>query len=106
MKQSERSRRLGGVLETKIPLLIQQFFTPDQIGFVTVSAIEVSGDLKVVDVFVRSINGPDNFYKKLNRATKRFSHALSQDLEVRQSLIIRFKEDQSVKAVEQANRNL
>ncbi len=106
MKISERSKRFAGILETKIPPLIQKFFTPDQIGFVTVTAVEVSGDLKVVDIFVRSLNGPVNFCKKLNKLDKKFSHELSQILKARQSLIIRFKEDKSVKAVEVANKNL
>lgn len=97
---SDRSRRLAGTMEQLLPEILRPLLDPDQHGFVTITAIEVSGDLGLVDVFVRSLGGPASYLKDLQRMEKKIAHLLLQKLELRRGFILRFKPDQSVKAVE------
>ncbi len=96
MKISERSKRVAGVLEEKIPLLLRQYVSPNQVGFVTVTAIEVAGDLGVADVFVRSIGGPKDFLKNIQKVTPKIVYEVSQQISLRRPMQIRFKLDKSV----------
>lgn len=100
MKLSPRSLKLASVIEQKLPTIIHRFLTPEDVGFLTITAVEVSGDLAVADVFVRSLNGPAAYLKKLNRSASKLSAELLKHLEVRQAIKLRFKPDKSVEHVE------
>lgn len=97
---SERSRRLAGTIEQILPEILRPLLDPDVHGFVTITAVEVSGDLGVVDVFVRSLGGPAEYLKALQQMEKRVAHLLLQKLDLRRHFTLRFKPDKSVKAVE------
>jgi len=96
MKTSERSKRLVGTVENLLPPIINKFLSPDDIGFLTISALEISGDLGVADIFVRSIGAPPGFVKKLKKLEGKISHELNQSLDLRRAMKLRFKMDQSV----------
>lgn len=100
MKMSDRSRRLAGTMEQLLPEILRPLIDPDKMGFVTITAIEVSGDLGVVDVFVRSLGGPASYLKELQRMEKKIAHLLLQKLELRRGFKLNFKPDLAVKAVE------
>jgi ribosome-binding factor A len=100
MKMSDRSRRLAGTMQQLLPEILRPLLDPDKMGFVTVTAIEVSGDLGVVDVYVRSLGGPASYLKELQRMEKKIAHLLLQKLELRRAFTLRFKPDQAVKAVQ------
>lgn len=100
MKMSPRSQKLAGVLMEKIPTLLQQIFTPDDVGFLTVTAIEVSGDLEVADIFVRSLDGPRGICAKLNTAAGKIAHELLRQVHVRRAIRLRFKPDRGVARAE------
>lgn len=100
MKMSDRSRRVGGTIEQLLPEILRTQTDPDTHGFVTITAIEMSGDLGLVDVFVRSLGGPASYLKELQKKEKKIAHLLLQKLELRRGFILRFKPDKSVKAVE------
>ncbi len=100
MKFSPRSQRLSGVLEEIIPPILQELFSPDDVGFLTITAVEVSGDLGVADIFVRSIGGPDNFLKKLQARNSHISREILGKVKLRRPVILRFKQDKSVSLVE------
>ncbi len=104
MKMSPRSQKLAGVIEEVLPLIIRQFTDPAEVGFLTVTAIEVSGDLGICDIFVRSIGGDKKFLKPLKKATKKISGELTKQIPTRRAIVLRFKEDASINAVEQINR--
>lgn len=105
MKTSPRSVRMAGQLEGLVSPLINQLLTPDKIGFCTVTAIEVSGDLQVADVYVRSINPPAGWLKALRAVSKKIGHEIGKELSLNQKLTIRFKEDQAVKLVESLKKH-
>ncbi len=95
MKISERSKRVASVLKEKIPPMFQQFLSPNQVGFVTVTEIEVAGDLGVADVFVRSIGGPKGFIKVIQKIAPKISYEVSQQVQLRRPMNLRFKLDKS-----------
>jgi ribosome-binding factor A len=98
MKTSERSRRVASVLKEKIPPLFQQFLSPNQVGFVTVTEIEVAGDLGMADVFVRSIGGPKDFIKAIQKVGPKMEYEVSQQVQLRRPMKLRFRLDQSAQA--------
>ncbi len=100
MRMSERSKKLAGVIEEVIPQIIQRFTDPDEVGFLTVTAVEVSGDLGVCDIFLRSIGGPDKFLAPVKKATKKISQELTKQIPTRRVIILRFKPDKSVGVAE------
>lgn len=100
MKTSARSLRMASQVEALVSPLINRFLSPDEVGFCTVTAVEVSGDLQVADIFVRSINPPAGWLKALKRVSGKIGHEIGQELSLNQKLVVRFKEDQAVKLVE------
>ncbi len=96
MRVSFRSQKLAGILAESIPALIHKFFTPDQVGFLTVMAVEVSGDLGVADIFIRSFGEHKHVCRRLNAGAGKFSHELMQLLPtLRRPIRLRFKPDKS-----------
>ena len=106
MKLSTRSIKLGGVLQEQIPAIIDRYTTPDEVGFLTVAAVEVSGDLGVADVFVNAIGGPRHYLDVLTKIAKKVAHEASIANGLRRTLVIRFKENQAPKHVERVNKQL
>lgn len=100
MKISDRSQRLAGTMEQLLPEIMRPLINPDKMGFVTVMAIEVAGDLSLVNVYVRSLGGPASYLKELQRMEKKMAHLLLQKLELRRAFKLCFKADQSVRTVE------
>ncbi len=96
MKQSERSRRLARLIQEFLPQSLQALCTPNQIGLCTITAVEVASDLKVADVFLRSIGKPHAEVITLLAGRQR---ALVGDLGRRvtlpRTLQLRFKLDQA-----------
>ena len=100
MRSSPRSIKMAGQVETLISPMIAQYITPDKVGFCTVTAVEVSGDLQVADVFVRAINAPGGWAKELQKIAPKLAHELGKTLSLNQKLTIRFKPDKAVKLME------
>lgn len=97
---SPRSIRMAGQVEGLVSPMISRYLSPEEIGFCTVTAVEVSGDLQVTDIFVRSINPPGGWLKALKSVAPKIAHELGKTLNLNQKLTVRFKEDQAVKLVE------
>lgn len=103
MKVSEKSKKLAGVIEEHLPMIIPDLLTPNQIGFLTVSAIELSGDLKVADVFVSSIGAPKDYLKSLQKVTSKIEYELAKRVPRQFAIKLRFKENQAHKHVRKIN---
>lgn len=104
MKMSPRSQRLAGIIEEKISLILQHYVTPDEVGFLTVRSVEVSGDLGIVDIFMSSIGGPRDFVSPLQKNAGKIARELSQFIETRRVPKLRFKIDKSVENMEKLNK--
>ncbi len=96
MKTSPRSQKFASIIHDKIGPIIHDFLSPKEIGFLTVTAVEVSGDLEWTHVFVSSLNPPGGWLKNLNNFNKKISHELLKRIEKRRSLMIQFKVDKGV----------
>ena len=98
MKTSPRSQKLAGLVQEHLMPIINWMFTPEDVGFLTVSAIEVSGDLSVGDIFVSSMDkGITGVLSKLNKKARDISGELKKQLKLSKPLKLRFKEDKGVK---------
>jgi len=95
MRTSPRSQKAAGVIHTLLPSLLQQYTTPNQVGFISVSAVELSGDLGVADVFVTQIGSAKDWLKNLQKIAPKLEHEISKALKLRRKLLIRFKMDKS-----------
>lgn len=105
MKQSERSKKLATVVQPQLMPLINRFSSPAEVGLVTITAIEISGDLGVCDIFVRSVGGPSNFHKKLDKYAKKIAHEISQRVPTRRTMVLRFKRDKSTDLIDNLEKN-
>ena len=93
MKMSPRSQKLSGIIIEKISPIIHQFLTPEEVGFLTVTAVEVSGDLEWIDIFVDSIGPRSGWLDRLNRFAPKIAHELLKVCPQRRAFKIRFKMD-------------
>ena len=93
MKTSLRSHKMASVIQHEITPIIQQYISPHKIGFVTVTKVEVSVDLRIAEVYVNTINGPEGFEKTLNGMGPKLSYELSQKIMARRPIELRFKPD-------------
>ena len=95
MKISERSQKLAQVIQEQLPGIVDKFTTPNQVGFLTVSAVEVAGDLSMADIFVNTIGGPVDYIKYLAKIAPKLQHEISQKIQMRRVCRFRFLENQA-----------
>lgn len=95
---SNRAEKLAGVLKKKISGIIQTELKDPRIGFVTITRVEVSKDLKYVKVFF-SVLGTEKEKKSavigLGRATSFVRRLIAQEVDVRVVPEIVFKIDET-----------
>jgi ribosome-binding factor A len=106
MKTSPRSLKLASLIQSHIPAILQKMFTPDEIGFVTITAVESSGDLGIVDVFLSALNAPEDYILTLQQSTKKIRFELLKKIKLRREFILRFKPDNSIAHVVKVNKML
>jgi len=101
MKSSStgRSGRVADVIQREVATLLQrkEFEHPD-LGFVTISMVEVSADLSYAKVFITTLNDEDikPSLAALNSGAGFFRTALSKKMNLRQVPKLRFVYDESV----------
>ena len=93
MKMSLRSQKIAGIIQQKIHPLIQKYLSPDQVGIITITQIQVSGDLSYADIYIQSVVGPKNYIEAFDGLSKKISFDLSQVVPTRRPIILRFKQD-------------
>lgn len=103
MKMSERSKKMASVVELKLSPILMQLVSPEEVGFLTVTAIEISGDLGVCDIYVKSLNGQADYLKVLKKKEKKVAQMLAKEIKTRRIMIIRFKPDKSAKSLDLFN---
>lgn len=106
MKTSPRSQKLSGVIKTQLPGIIQKLTSPNQVGFLTISAIEVSGDLSLADAFVSFLGSPPEAFKNLQKITPKIEYELNKGLSLPRLIRLRFKRDKSAEHVKTINNLL
>lgn len=94
-----RTRRVGELLQRELARLIQEELKDPRLGWVTVSHVTVSPDLKYAKVYVTVLAGqlatPEQI-KILNGAAGFLRHGLSQRVRLRVMPRLRFMYDASI----------
>jgi len=93
MKTSDRSRKLAGVIQQQLPPLLQQFLTPNQVGLLTVTDVEVSGDLGIAEIWLEAMGAPAGWLDAVTKIRPKIEHELIKTVMVRRPIQLRFKRD-------------
>ena len=99
MVHSHRQEKLGEQIAADISDLIRTRVKDPRIGFVSVTRVEVSGDLRHAKVFVSVMGSPEErkeTMQGLNKATGFLRHELASRLTLRYMPEIAFKLDNSI----------
>jgi ribosome-binding factor A len=96
---TRRQRQVAELLHKEISLLIQQRLRDPRLGFVTVTGVEMSPDLRVAHVYVSVLGSDDEVQaslKSLNRATGFFRRELGASLSLRYLPELNFRADDTL----------
>lgn len=94
-----REQRLGELLKKEIASIIQLKVRDDRIGFVSVTGVEVSGDLSYAKVYISTFGSDrdrQNSIKGLQHATGFIKKELGRTIKLRQMPKITFIDDKSI----------
>ncbi len=97
-----RHDRVGGLLRRELGVLIQRELNDPEIGFVSVSDVEVSRDLGVAKVYISVLENDkaDASIAALNRSAGYLRSILGQQLRLRTIPELRFQQDTSIETGE------
>lgn len=97
--QYQRKDRVGDMIKREISLMIQQELKDPGIGFVTITGVEVSADLKRAQVYYSVLGDQDSKIKTasaLKRACGFLQHEIGKRLRLKHTPEIGFQFDASV----------
>lgn len=106
MKTSERSRRLAGVIGQELPPLLQQFLTPNQVGFLTVTEVEVSGDCGIAEIWLDALSAPADWLNAVQKIAPKITYELLTRVKLRRGIILRFLQDKGIEHAKAMNEKL
>ena len=98
-KQNTRNRRVADLVQRKLALLLQKEVKDPRLGFITVSATDLSPDLRNAKVYITSLDNnvdTDKVIEALNSMAGHFRHELAKDLALRVVPRLKFIFDSSV----------
>lgn len=96
---SRRQRKVAELLHEEISQLIQYSTKDPRLGFVTVTGVEVSPDLRLAWVYITVLGDEDDAKKSLDGLTSAagfFRHNLKETISLRYIPELRFKLDTSL----------
>ena len=94
---SRRQNRIAELIHTEVSKLLQFKIRDPRIGFVTVTSVEVTPDLKVATIYVSFLSGdPNEILAGLNSATPYFRRELAQRVKLQYMPVLRFRLDLSL----------
>ncbi|MBQ8706665.1 MAG: 30S ribosome-binding factor RbfA [Succinivibrionaceae bacterium] len=95
-----RARRVADQMQKEIALLLQQDFKDPRVGFVTVSGVDLSGDLMYAKVFVTFLGVDDGHIREavkiLNEASGFFRSMIASRMKLRAVPNISFHYDSTL----------
>ena len=97
-----RIQRVAELLKQQLSIMIKESL-PEDLGIVTVTTVEVSGDIKNATVYVSCLEKTREreILKKLEEKIREFQHILGRNLKLRYTPKLTYKFDRSL---EQINR--
>lgn len=99
MKTSPRSQKLASIVQTKLPAIINKHLTPNQIGFLTITGVEISGDLGIANIFFTTIGGATEAEKHLRKISRKIVYDLLKVVKLRREIILIWKKDKTGKII-------
>ena len=103
-KEYSRNLRVAELLQRELAMLVQQYTRDSEMGLVTLSAIDVSPDLKNAKIFITCMGNTVNIEEivsKLNEQSGQFRHDLGKVVKLRIMPKLNFQFDYTL---ERANR--
>ena len=97
--ESNRPRRVAGLLQKELAILIQQELADPRVKDITLTAVEMSRDLSNARVFITSMKGAESAQQAvtaLNRASSFLRKQLRGRLDLRGVPNLKFVYDESV----------
>ena len=98
-RQFGRNRRVADLVQREMAVLLQRELTDPQTGLVTVSAVDISPDLKNARIFVTSLGGQqqaNELVRTLNDKAGHYRHELARVLTLRSVPQLKFEFDVSI----------
>jgi len=98
-RQYSRSRRVEELVQRELARLIQKELSDAHLGLITISAVNISPDLKNAKIYITSIGDGidvDQIIKTLNEISGHFRHELSKILTLRVVPRLVFEFDSSI----------
>ena len=100
MKTSPRSNKLATIVSEHLPSIINKHLTPNQIGFLTITGVEISGDLGIANVFFTTIGGAVEAQKHLRKVSKKIVYDLLKIVKLRREIILIWKKDDTGRMIQ------
>ena len=98
-RQFGRNRRVADLVQRELAVLLQREITDPQFGLITVSAVDISPDLKYARIFVTCLGGKQQtgeLIRTLNDMAGHYRHELAQVLTLRSVPRLKFEFDVSI----------
>lgn len=109
MKKTRRTTQVGDEIRSELSLILQRELNDPDLGFLTVTAVELSPDLKYAKVFVSSLSKPKDRQKSLDtlrHAAGRIRHLLAQRANLRYTPELDFRLDETAERAASVERVL
>jgi ribosome-binding factor A len=106
---SQRQRRVGKLVQRAVSEIIQHEVDDPSIGFVTITDVEISRDMRNATVYYSVLGEPDQVEestKGLMRARKFINIQLGTRLEMRYTPVLYFKIDETAQRAQSIERVL
>lgn len=95
-KEFSRTRRVSELIRRELANIIATRMGDPRLNLVTITAVDVSKDLKYAKVFITQLNNGDAVLKTLNKASGFLRKELSSRLTMKVSPSLQFAYDHSV----------
>lgn len=109
MKRTRRSTQVADVIRAELSTILQRELNDPELGFLTVTEVELSPDLKFARVFVSSLDKPKERQKALaalKHAAGRIRHLLAQRGGLRYTPELEFRLDETAERAATIDRLL
>ena len=95
-KEFSRTRRVSELIRRELANIIATRLGDPRLSLVTITAVDVSKDLKYAKVFITQMNNSDAVLEALNKASGFLRKELSSRVNMKVSPALRFSYDHSV----------
>ncbi|HWP99029.1 MAG TPA: 30S ribosome-binding factor RbfA [Vicinamibacterales bacterium] len=107
MPQGSRPARVGDQIRDELGELLRREVKDPGIGFVTVTGVEVTGDLQIARVYYTTLGGPEErerTRRALERARPFLRRLLAERIRLRRAPELEFRFDESIERADRIER--